>query len=171
MMEYDIVSTSVLRLSWFSSTELQYWRVADWLDQRGKFYRKLHQLVYCSLPFSTQCWDIDSIYWDNTLGNVEISLEPRTESNLGERKTPERIIPIQFDTRISAVKKALQQTVQHVETEMTAEEVQQDLLKENIAPMEIEKEEDAVKAASAEVVEGEKQLLKLFKKGQMYYVS
>ena len=71
------------------------------------------------------------------------------------RRTPERIIPIQFDARISAVKKALQQTVQHVETEMTAEEVQQDLLKENIAPMEIEKEEDAVKAASAEVVEGE----------------
>ena len=70
------------------------------------------------------------------------------------RRTPERIIPIQFDARITAVKKALQQTVQHVETEMTAEEVKQDLLKENIAPMEIEKEEDAVKAASAEVIEG-----------------
>ena len=69
------------------------------------------------------------------------------------RKTPERIIPIQFDTRISAVKKALQQTVQHVETEMTAEEVHQELVKEQITPMTIEKEEDVVKAASAEVIE------------------
>ena len=69
------------------------------------------------------------------------------------RVSPERIIPIQFDTKISAVKKAIQQTVQHVETEMTAEEVQQDLLKENITPLTIEKEEDAVQAASAEVIE------------------
>ena len=70
-----------------------------------------------------------------------------------KRVSPERIIPIQFDTKISAVKKAIQQTVQHVETEMTAEEVQQDLLKENITPLTIEKEEDAVQAASAEVIE------------------
>ena len=40
-----------------------------------------------------------------------------------KRVSPERIIPIQFDTKISAVKKAIQQTVQHCETEMTAEEV------------------------------------------------
>ena len=72
-----------------------------------------------------------------------------------KRVSPERIIPVQYDTNlcISAVKKAIQQTVQHVETELTSEEVQQDLLKENIAPMEIEKEEDAVQAASAEVIE------------------
>ena len=70
-----------------------------------------------------------------------------------KRVSPERIIPIQFDTKISAVKNAIQQTVQHVETEMTAEEVHQELLKENIAPLTIEKEEDAVQAASAEVIE------------------
>ena len=72
-----------------------------------------------------------------------------------KRVSPERIIPVQYDTNlcISAVKKAIQQTVQHVETELTSEEVQQDLLKENIAPMEFEKEEDAVLAASAEVIE------------------
>ena len=72
-----------------------------------------------------------------------------------KRVSPERIIPVQYDRNlcISAVKKAIQQTVEHVETEMTSEEVQQDLLKENIAPMEIEKEEDAVQAASAEVIE------------------
>ena len=69
------------------------------------------------------------------------------------RRTPERIIPIQYDTKISAVKKAIQQTVQHVETEMTSEEVHQELVKEQITPMAIEKEEDAVKAASAEVIE------------------
>lgn len=69
------------------------------------------------------------------------------------RRTPERIIPIQYDTRISAVQKAIQQTVQHVETEMSAEQIHQELLKENIAPLKIEKEEDAVKAASAEVIE------------------
>ena len=51
------------------------------------------------------------------------------------RRTPERIIPIQFDTKISAVKKALQQTVQHVETEMTSEEVHQELVKEQITPV------------------------------------
>ena len=87
-MEYDIVSTSVLRLSWFSSTELQYWRVADWLDQRGKFYRKLHQLVYCSLPSFTQCWDIDTIY----LGNIEITHREMLKYlwNRGQNPTSER---------------------------------------------------------------------------------
>ena len=70
-----------------------------------------------------------------------------------KRVSPERIIPIQYDARITAVKNAIQQTVQNVETEMTAEEVHQELLKENIAPLTIEKEEDAVQAASAEVIE------------------
>jgi hypothetical protein len=45
------------------------------------------------------------------------------------------------------------QTVEHVETEMTAEEVHSELVKENILPLKIETQEDAVKAASAEVIE------------------
>ena len=83
---------SVLRLSLFSSTGLQYWRARDWLDQAGagggKFYRKLHQLVYCSLPFSTQCWDIDSIY----LGNIEITHREMLKYlwNRGQNPTSER---------------------------------------------------------------------------------
>ena len=48
----------------------------------------------------------------------------------------------QFDTKISAVKKALAQTVEHVEAEMTCEQVQKELLAENITPMKIEKEEE-----------------------------
>ena len=45
------------------------------------------------------------------------------------------------------------QTVEHIETEMSAEEVQSVLEKENILPLKIETQEDAVKAASAEVIE------------------
>ena len=45
------------------------------------------------------------------------------------------------------------QTVEYIETEMSAEEVQSVLEKENIIPLKIETQEDAVKAASAEVIE------------------
>ena len=45
------------------------------------------------------------------------------------------------------------QTVEHIETEMTAEQVHSELEKENILPLKIETQEDAVKAASAEVNE------------------
>ena len=38
-------------------------------------------------------------------------------------------------------------------TQISAEEIQAELTKENIAPVKIESEDDAVKAASAEVVE------------------
>ena len=45
------------------------------------------------------------------------------------------------------------QTVEHIETEITAEQVHSELEKENILPLKIETQEDAVKAASAEVIE------------------
>ena len=45
------------------------------------------------------------------------------------------------------------QTVEHMESDMTAEEVHSELVKENIVPLKIENQEDAVKAASAEVIE------------------
>ena len=45
------------------------------------------------------------------------------------------------------------QTVEHMESDMTAEEVHSELVKENILPLKIETHEDAVKAASAEVIE------------------
>ena len=45
------------------------------------------------------------------------------------RRTPERIIPIQFDAKISTVKKAIQQSVQVVESEVSAEEVREELIK------------------------------------------
>jgi hypothetical protein len=40
-----------------------------------------------------------------------------------------------------------------MESDMTAEEVHSELVKENILPLKIETHEDAVKAASAEVIE------------------
>ena len=40
-----------------------------------------------------------------------------------------------------------------MESSMTAEEVHSELVKENIVPLKIENQEDAVKAASAEVIE------------------
>merc|ERR1712203_1346499 len=66
-------------------------------------------------------------------------------------RSPDRIIPIQFDTKISAVEKAIQKSVQ-IES-MTAEQVQNDLQAANVEAIKIETEEDAVKAASAELIE------------------
>ncbi len=63
----------------------------------------------------------------------------------------DRYIPIQYNEKISAVEKALAESVKNVE--MSATEIKDELAKENIAPIKIEKEEDAVKAASAEVIE------------------
>merc|ERR1719511_150221 len=67
------------------------------------------------------------------------------------RRSPDRIIPIQFDAKISAVEKAIQKSVQ-IES-MTAEQVQNDLQAANVEAIKIETEEDAVKAASAELIE------------------
>ncbi len=58
----------------------------------------------------------------------------------------------QYDAKISAVEKALKQTVSDVETSMTLKEIRKELENANIAPMKIEKQEDAIKAASAEVL-------------------
>ena len=74
----------------FSSTGLQYWRaeLLARLNHWGKFYRKLHQLVNCSLPSFTKCWDIDTIY----LGNTEITLSTMLKYlwNRGQNPTSER---------------------------------------------------------------------------------
>jgi len=72
-----------------------------------------------------------------------------------KRASPERIIPIQREVQINAVKKALAQCVQSSVdmTEMSADQLHSELEEKNIVPMNVEKPEDAVKAASAEMVE------------------
>jgi len=64
----------------------------------------------------------------------------------------ERFIPIQYDAKLGALEKALKKSVQGMEVK-SSEEIRTELAKEQIEPLKIEKEEDAVKAASAEVIE------------------
>merc|ERR1719245_1555908 len=72
-----------------------------------------------------------------------------------KRASPERIIPIKRDVEIKAVRSAIAQCVQSSVdlTQLTAEQIHSELEEKNIAPISVEKPEDAVKAASAEVVE------------------
>merc|ERR1711949_31921 len=72
-----------------------------------------------------------------------------------KRASPERIIPIKKDVEIKAVKSAIAQCVQSSVdfSEVTAEEIHSELKEKNIEPINIDKPEDAVKAASAEVIE------------------
>merc|ERR1719319_812230 len=77
--------------------------------------------------------------------------------------SPERIIPIKREVKMESVKKALSQSTAgmwsaEVTVEMnenTAEKIHAELEEANIVPLNVEKPEDAVKAASAEVVEAE----------------
>ena len=49
------------------------------------------------------------------------------------RKNPERFIPIQYDTQLDVLEKALKQTVgETVETKMSATEIREDLAKQVI---------------------------------------
>merc|ERR1719410_975805 len=72
-----------------------------------------------------------------------------------KRASPERIIPIKRDVEIKAVRSAIAKCVQSSVdlSEVTAEQIHTELQEKNIAPLNIEKPEDAVKAASAEVIE------------------
>ena len=72
------------------------------------------------------------------------------------RASPERIIPIKKDVQIESVRKGLAQHMQQASFEISesfAESIHAELEEKNIAPMNVEKPEDAIKAASAEVVE------------------
>ena len=63
------------------------------------------------------------------------------------RTSPEKIIPIKKELRMEVVKKALNMT------ETSVEQLHAELEQANIVPLNVEKPEDAVAAASAEVVE------------------
>ncbi|XP_040579945.2 uncharacterized protein [Lepeophtheirus salmonis] len=65
----------------------------------------------------------------------------------------ERVIPIQYDAKLDAVQQGVLKAVENSQTEMTSAQVQEELVREKITPLKIEKEEDKVKAASAEVIE------------------
>merc|ERR1711892_1478922 len=71
------------------------------------------------------------------------------------RASPERIIAIKREVQIDAVRKAVAQCVQSSVdmSEVTAAQLHTELAEKNIVPMSVDKPEDAVKAASAEVVE------------------
>merc|ERR1719385_381806 len=71
--------------------------------------------------------------------------------------SPERIIPIKREVKMEAVKKALKDCIQYsVEmNETSVEQIHAELEEANIVPLNVEKPEDAVKAASAEVVESQ----------------
>merc|ERR1719319_1372375 len=73
--------------------------------------------------------------------------------------SPERIIPIKREVKMESVKKALSQSTAGMWSvemnENTAEKIHAELEEANIVPLNVEKPEDAVKAASAEVVEAE----------------
>merc|ERR1719336_823675 len=64
-----------------------------------------------------------------------------------KRESPERIIPIKRDVEIKAVKSAIAQCVQSSVdlTQLTAEQIHSELEEKNIAPISVEKPEDAVK--------------------------
>merc|ERR1719495_394828 len=71
--------------------------------------------------------------------------------------SPERIIPIKREVKMEAVKKALKDCI-HYSVEMnetSVEQIHAELEEANIVPLNVEKPEDAVKAASAEVVEAQ----------------
>merc|ERR1719400_265843 len=63
------------------------------------------------------------------------------------RVTPAKMIPVKKEAKMEAVRKVLNMS------ETTIEQLHADLEKAHIAPLAVEKPEDAVKAASAEVVE------------------
>ena len=71
------------------------------------------------------------------------------------RASPERVVPVKSNVEINAVKSALSKCVQSSVdlTEVSAEQIKTELEEKNITPLNVEKPEDAVKAASAEVVE------------------
>merc|ERR1711892_359063 len=71
------------------------------------------------------------------------------------RASPVRVIAIKRDVQIDAVRKAVAQCVQSSldMSEVTAAQLHTELAEKNIVPMSVEKPEDALKAASAEVVE------------------
>ena len=72
-----------------------------------------------------------------------------------KRESPERVIPVSSNVEINAVKSALSKCVQSSVdlSDVSAEQIKTELEEKNITPLNEEKPEDAVKAASAEVVE------------------
>merc|ERR1719342_335834 len=72
-----------------------------------------------------------------------------------KRESPERVILVSSNVEINAVKSALSKCVQSSVdlTDVSAEQIKTELEEKNITPLNVEKPEDAVKAASAEVVE------------------
>ena len=72
-----------------------------------------------------------------------------------KRESPERVIPVSSNVEINAVKSALSKCVQSSVdlSDVSAEQIKTELEEKNITPLNVEKPEDAVKAASAEVVE------------------
>merc|ERR1719309_1683548 len=72
-----------------------------------------------------------------------------------KRASPERIIPIKKGVQIEAVKKALSNCMQasFEMSETSVDKIHTELEEQNIVPMNVEEPEDAIKAASAEVVE------------------
>merc|ERR1711892_257137 len=71
------------------------------------------------------------------------------------RETPERIIPIKREVKIEAVKKGLAHCMTYdVEiSKSSSEQIQAEFQEKCIQPLNVDKPEDAVKAASAEVIE------------------
>jgi len=71
------------------------------------------------------------------------------------RESPERIIPIQREMKMEAVRKGLAHCMKYdVEVyESSAEQIQAEFQEKHIEPLNVDKPEDAVKAASAEVIE------------------
>jgi len=71
------------------------------------------------------------------------------------RESPERIIPITREVKLEAVRKGLAHYVKYdVEiSESSAEQIQAEFDEKHIQPLNVDKPEDAVKAASAEVIE------------------
>merc|ERR1719495_401911 len=72
-----------------------------------------------------------------------------------KRASPERVIPIKKEVQIEAVKKALSNCMQasFEMSETSVDKIHTELEEQNIVPMNVEEPEDAIKAASAEVVE------------------
>merc|ERR1711936_164619 len=72
-----------------------------------------------------------------------------------KRASPERTIAIKREVQIDAVKKGIAQYMQYSVdmSEASAEQIHTELEQKNIVPLNVDKPEDAVKAASAEVVE------------------
>jgi len=71
------------------------------------------------------------------------------------RESPEKVIPITREVKLEAVKKGLAHYMKYdVEiSETSSEQIKAEFEEKHIEPMKVEKEEDVVKAASAEVIE------------------